>query len=840
MADGAVVIEFQIDDSEALKDLEKLKRRIKTLSGQIDIKTSLRDPFEEQARQMGAQLDAAKAVLESMRTAPAGQFPIEQIAMQAETVKSMQAEWNKVQSRVESYDAGISKANSEMDLLKKKAGEIEAALAAAGVNTERMASATRRASKSASGFTRQLKFAMSSILLYGTLFQMFSQLTEWIGKVIQANDEASAAVGRLKGALLTLVQPIVNVVIPAITLLADVLARMISVIGAFVSMLFGSTAQASADAAENLYNEASAIGEVGAAAKKAGKQLASFDEINKLSGDTAGSGAGAEVLPPDFSEAGDLSWLETTLGKASGWVTAALLLGGIALVAIGAATGRLSLVLAGLLMLDAAIVVGEETGTFEDWADFLGLNNVDGYVTAALLLGGIALIAIGAGSANLPMVIAGIGLLGAGIAYGNSTGTLASWVETLGLENVSEFVASALLLGGIALVAIGAIIGNVMIVVAGLGLLGAAVAVAAASGNIGSWAEKLGLDTVFSYVVAAIQLAGIALIAIGAALGNIAMVISGAVLLAAGVTAEIIGEETLSSWWEVLKLTTVQQWVSVALLLGGIALVAIGAATSNILMLLIGLGMIGFGAVVGTQNGNLGDWVATLGLEKAAGWVTAGLLIGGIALVVFGILTANILMVLAGLGLLGAGITVGVTSGAFEQWLGTISDAFSSFAGTVKDTFDWLWSGIRGVINAILGGIEGMANGAINGINFVIDALNRLSFTIPDWVPEFGGKSFGFQIQRLDNVEIPRLARGAVIPPNREFLAVLGDQRSGYNYEVPDDKLRQLIREEMGGQAVRELRLVVTAKGSLVRDLKFELDRETQRQGVSLVKGAVT
>ena len=49
---------------------------------------------------------------------------------------------------------------------------------------------------------------------------------------------------------------------------------------------------------------------------------------------------------------------------------------------------------------------------------------------------------------------------------------------------------------------------------------------------------------------------------------------------------------------------------------------------------------------------------------------------------------------------------------------------------------------------------------------------------------------------------LPHLASGAVIPPNREFVAVLGDQASGYNIETPESLLRQVVREESSNGAV--------------------------------------
>ena len=45
--------------------------------------------------------------------------------------------------------------------------------------------------------------------------------------------------------------------------------------------------------------------------------------------------------------------------------------------------------------------------------------------------------------------------------------------------------------------------------------------------------------------------------------------------------------------------------------------------------------------------------------------------------------------------------------------------------------------------------------------------------------------------------QIPYLAKGAVIPPNKEFLAVLGDQKHGTNIEAPEGLIRSIFQEEM-------------------------------------------
>ena len=94
---------------------------------------------------------------------------------------------------------------------------------------------------------------------------------------------------------------------------------------------------------------------------------------------------------------------------------------------------------------------------------------------------------------------------------------------------------------------------------------------------------------------------------------------------------------------------------------------------------------------------------------------------------------------------------------------------------------------------------------------------------------------FGFSIPNLSHVTIPKLASGAVIPPNGEFLAMLGDQKSGRNLEAPESLIRQIVREESGGGDI-----VIKATGTmgqLIRLLKLEVDKENSRVGKSFAKG---
>ena len=98
-----------------------------------------------------------------------------------------------------------------------------------------------------------------------------------------------------------------------------------------------------------------------------------------------------------------------------------------------------------------------------------------------------------------------------------------------------------------------------------------------------------------------------------------------------------------------------------------------------------------------------------------------------------------------------------------KQDIDSVVERFTNFGNSVKQVFEDLWDRLKIIINFVIGGIEIMTNGVIRGINKVTSALNKLSFDVPDWVPGIGGESFGFNIQQIPEVRIPRLASGGVI-----------------------------------------------------------------------------
>jgi hypothetical protein len=744
-ADASIVIDTKIDSKNAQTELNRLNRQIQSLEGQLRSKTSGRLPLEENLNAVNARLEEAKKNLaylqdeqyfinEAMKpgssaedyiAASANKDEVERNLKEQESkVEAIRKEWDKANQKLEAYDRQIADANLKLEEAKTQAGGLQKKMAMAAPagdsvsgSASKMGAAMERAKKSAEGFATRLKGVVTSALVFTVVSQGLAKFREWMGRVIQTNDEASAAMARLRGSLLTLAQPLVNVLIPAFTTLVNVLTRIVSIAAQIVSSLFGTTVEQSAEAAENLYNESNAIEDVSGAAKKAGKSLAGFDEINQLSGDQPSGGAGGGVsaggTAPDFT--GPIN--DSLTGIVELFTGAALL----ALGAILTFSGAHILLGIGLMVLGALAIWDAVSTNWNEIAAMLQgpLGILVGILSAAALVIGAILCFSGA---NIGL---GIGLMAFG-AIGLATIASVNW-DTI-VAFVQENIDTIAVIVGAALLVLGAILtfsgGGLAL---GIGLLAAGAAVLATEAAV-NW------DTIEN--------------ALKGPIGTVVAIVSGA-LLALGAILCFSG-------------------AGIPL---GIALMAAGAIG------LVTTASVNWNTIVEKIKEVLGQ--ITNAVTTAWNWLddsTHGFLsdIFGAFDEIFGGLIDFI---------------AGVFSGDWERaWEG------------VKSIFQGIWDGLIAIAKAPINAIIGLINGAIDAINWIIDGINSISFDMPDWL---GGAHIGFSIGKIG--KIPYLAQGAVIPPNREFLAVLGDQRRGNNIEAPEGLLRQLIREESGNNEVVQL-----------------------------------
>lgn len=164
-------------------------------------------------------------------------------------------------------------------------------------------------------------------------------------------------------------------------------------------------------------------------------------------------------------------------------------------------------------------------------------------------------------------------------------------------------------------------------------------------------------------------------------------------------------------------------------------------------------------------------------------------------------------------------------TGKWQEIKGAIYEKLVGIKLNVVTVFDQLKDAVKTPINGFLDIIEGMVNKCIDGINSLVDTLNVLpdiQFTNPITGTEY---ALGFSLPKLNYISIPHLAQGAVIPPNREFMAVLGDQSHGTNIEAPLDTIKQAVAEVLANngnaemiQLLQQLITVVENKNLVIGD----------------------
>lgn len=158
-----------------------------------------------------------------------------------------------------------------------------------------------------------------------------------------------------------------------------------------------------------------------------------------------------------------------------------------------------------------------------------------------------------------------------------------------------------------------------------------------------------------------------------------------------------------------------------------------------------------------------------------------------------------------------------IIGGLIRIFSGLIQFLAGKFTGDWEMAWDGLKSIFYGIINSLSAIIEGFVNGAIGLLNGLIEGTNNITGAIG--LPS---------IPTIREFRIPRLATGAVIPPNAPFLAMLGDQKSGTNIEAPLDTIKQAVREVVGSGSGTPIHAHLYLDGKEVFDCVIEQGR-TQR-----------
>lgn len=179
---------------------------------------------------------------------------------------------------------------------------------------------------------------------------------------------------------------------------------------------------------------------------------------------------------------------------------------------------------------------------------------------------------------------------------------------------------------------------------------------------------------------------------------------------------------------------------------------------------------------------------------------------------------------------------------------------------TIKETFMNIWDDMKKRADDVLGGIQEFIENIIQAVKDLVGGLGELGGTVLEKVssawntltqgtPHSPYSSYSMAdtggvpvTQALAGLPIPALAQGAVIPANRKFLAVLGDQTNGTNVEAPLATIQQALAEVMEAYGGQQQDITIRFAGDLAqlaRVLKPYIDKEENRRGVKLVTGGV-
>ena len=734
-SDGSVIIRVNVNAAEADKELVRLTKKINALNERISDKKQDQMPLVEQSKQLAAVLDDAKAKLDYMKSGDTF-FTSSSIKEQEQTVASLQKEWDGVQKKVETMNASIAKDTRSIERMSNRAGELSAQITGASKSSAALAAASKKADEYMDRFVRRVKGLARRVFIFGLIAQGLRSVRDWFGKVIKSNDQATKAIARLKGALLTLAQPLLQVLIPAFTTFVELVTKIATAIGRVMSQLFGTTYEQSQKAAESLYNESDALDKTGKSAKKATKSLAAFDEINRLSGSE--DAKDKDKLAPDFSSGPELS--DKKAKGILGLITSigALLLGlKLSDTLIGGLKTALGLAIAfqGALKFISNLLRAWSSGL--DWSNFLGM-----LLGAAALVAGLAL-AFGKVGAAIGLIITGIMEMVAGIHDADVNG----WNLKNTLLTIAGLISSGL----------------------GISLL------------TKSWIPLI--------------IAGILSVVL-------------AITVATGHGKELI---------ESLKTVVLGFKDFFVGLFEGDLIAAIGGLKTAF----DGLKGVAY-AVLDSFRDMINNLLSLL--EYVCGKI--GLDISGIIQIAKNYVT-NLFAILKD-----------AVSGNVDAFVRVWQGIIEFISGTFSQDWEMAWTGIKDILAGVLNGIitlfENATNLCRNNINSILDLMQELtSFKLPDWLGGFEFK--GINIPRLDKIKLPRLATGAVIPPNREFLAVLGDQKQGTNIEAPAAAIEAAVARGMaqysGGNQTAILKIGEQELGRII----FKLNKDqTQRVGIKV------
>lgn len=740
MADGSVIIKVDADEKAAVKKLHKIEDEIDKLQEQLEGKEQGKSALVRDAEALQKKLSQLRQEAKKYKEewlsggATSGIAGAEHSKVQ-DQIAATKAELDGLYQKIDKYDAEIAKITPKLEKQKNLYGETQVQVAQLTRKNTALEKAAAGVTKSADSFYKRIKKIAKNVFIFTVLAAAFRALKDHMVAAVKSNADATNAFAQLKGAVLTLAQPLVEILLPAITWVAQALAKVVSVLAQLFAMITGKSFSAMKQNAKALNDEKKALEGVGKAADKASGSLAGFDEINTINTTETGGG-GAAAIDPSFDFGGELETenLENLLDLIK-MIGAAFLAWKLSDSLLGGAKTFLGL----LIAIEGAVHFVKEF--IDAWQNGIDWDNLLGMLGAATaMVAGLA-IAFGSVGAGIGLLIAGIAMVVLGFKDAFDNG----W----NLKNLLTTIAGIILSGiGIATLA-GTWIPLLIAAIASV-LLAFTVAYGEGENLLAGIKQMLqGFVDFFA----------------GIFTGDIDRAIGGVVGIFDGL------KKAVTAIWDGLTKSFVAFLDNVDELTGG----KLHGAIENIKRIFLDMS-----EVVRTLLGDVFDFFR----DTCVGIIE---------------------------------FIAGVFSGDFEKALKGIGQIF------------------RAVFNLVLGVFEAVVNAVVTGVNHIIRGFNKL-LSLGDKVTEFLGWGSSKKVSELGKFTMPRipaLATGTVVPPNREFLAMLGDNKTETEVVSPLSTMKQAMLEalqESGNSGNITLHLYMNGK-KMAAEVVKEINEMTREAG---------
>lgn len=809
MADGKITFSTALDNSDLEKGLKQAEKRVEDLKKKIeadeDKKTLIEKQMERSEKaihETEEEVARLKARLEELnRIAIEDPFSRDAATAEARQVSAQLKEAEKSYARqVAAHDKlneSWQQANDRVDLnnqkletAKARAAELGTAYATAYKNgSVTFSNGMSAMEKRFAAFTSKITKRMKKLFVFSFIFGALAALKRYITDTVGENDRLAASMENLKAILRGFAAPAIAVLANVLTNIVNVISSMMMSLAKLVDSIFHT----------NIVQSIKASQDAARAAWNAGDATdAQADATNRL----AKAQKEANRWLAAFDE------LNVQNADHSDGITDGL--------------------------EDMAGGVGKPS-----W-DGLDVGRLDDVLSEIMLVLGGALLAVGAilafSGINIPL---GITLMAVG-ALMIYTAAQEQWDKLP--QEVQDAINGALIISGILLLVIGAVLAfSGVATPLGIGMMaaGAALLWTAVALNWESMPQEMR-----DVVALLMGILGAALLVVGALLA-----FTGAAT-PLGIGLMVLGAASLGGavWlnWDTMPDEVKATVTTIMTILGG-ALLVIGAILALTgVALPLGVGLMLAGAVTLGAAAALNWDAMPQGVRDVVSTIMAiiggALIVIGVILCVTGVgLPLGIALIVAGAGSLVAAVAINFN--ALKDKIAEIWDGIRSWwRNSVAQIFTTRWWADK-FASIGKGLVDALSGAGSRFHNFIVDVCENIGGAL-----SMLGQGWSYSIPAIT---VPYLAKGAVIPPNREFMAVLGDQRRGMNIEAPEDLIRQIVRDETGAQLASTLTTALMqvlpalnqGGGDAIMTLVVdgeELARATNRGNASLMRrGAV-